>query len=113
MLYTTQHRNYRLSISELTLKLNDLKWICFNTGDFLYMEGGWVGVCVWTGKRGGGLNDTHSMREQYWKGQNNDTADLHWGGFTTQWGNNKNVSVGRMYISMKCLHILEYCLFGM
>ena len=32
-------------ISELTLKLNDLKWIFFNTSDFLYMEGGWVCVC--------------------------------------------------------------------
>ena len=39
-------------------------------------------VCGREKKRGGGVNGTHSMRVQ-WKGQNNDTADLHWGGFTT------------------------------
>jgi len=39
-----------------------------------------VCVCVWTGR---GVNGIHSMREQ-WKGHNNDTADLHWGGFATQ-----------------------------
>ena len=70
----------RFSHFRFDFQIKRFKVDFFNRSDFLYMEG--VCVCVDVKKKGGGVNGTHSMRVQ-WKGQNNDTADLHWGGFTT------------------------------